>query len=363
MKKKYGSIVAIEPNSGEIITMLSSPYYKPSMFIGKDRYTNYKKMVNDTIGKPLFDKTIMGEYPPGSVFKIVTGLVALQEGVIDENTKFTCINNGSFFGSSFIKCHCDLYSNNVQLNQAIYRSCNSYFAKAYRYTIQKYPISKGFDIWQKHVLSFGLGKYINNDIYTGRRGFIPNSKYYDKIYGKNRWYATNNISNSIGQGEILVTPIQLANIACIVANRGFYYIPHIVKSIEEGNIADRFKRKIYSSIDSKHFETFIKGLVNVFNPKGTAYNSRIRGISVAGKTGTVENVTADDHSVFIAFAPVENPVIAISVIVEQGYWGSRWAAPIASLMIEKYINGKVKRKNLQKNIMEGSLMDKYLNND
>jgi penicillin-binding protein 2 len=367
MVNKFGSIVAIEPESGEILSLINAPSFDPNLLIGRERSTNYLKLKNDTIGKPLFDRGLQGMYPPGSTFKLINGLIALQEDVITPSTKILC-NAGHFYSNKrFMKCHCKPGTYN-DLNKAIYNSCNTYFATIYKKTIEKYSSSKqGVDNWKNHVNSFGLGNYLGYDHPLGQPGLIPDSKYYDKWYPNNRWRAATTISNGIGQGEILTTPIQLGNIAASIANRGWFITPHFVKKISNDSIKLKYREKKYSSIDSIHFEKIVQGMYDVIE-KGTAQNSKIRGIEIVGKTGTAENfIKIDDvrkqltdHSIFIGFAPKENPKIAIAVFIENGYWGTRWAAPIASLMMEKYLNKKVERKYLEKYIFNGNLMNEYL---
>ena len=367
MVNKFGSIIAIEPESGEILSLINAPSFDPNLLIGRERSTNYLKLKNDTIGKPLFDRGLQGMYPPGSTFKLINGLIALQEDVITPSTKILC-NAGHFYSNKrFMKCHCKPGTYN-DLNKAIYNSCNTYFATIYKKTIEKYSSSKqGVDNWKNHVNSFGLGNYLGYDHPLGQPGLIPDSKYYDKWYPNNRWRAATTISNGIGQGEILTTPIQLGNIAASIANRGWFITPHFVKKISNDSIKLKYREKKYSSIDSIHFEKIVQGMYDVIE-KGTAQNSKIRGIEIVGKTGTAENfIKIDDvrkqltdHSIFIGFAPKENPKIAIAVFIENGYWGTRWAAPIASLMMEKYLNKKVERKYLEKYIFNGNLMNEYL---
>ncbi|MEN8136825.1 MAG: penicillin-binding protein 2 [Bacteroidota bacterium] len=360
MTNKRGGIVAIEPKTGEILASISAPSYDPNLLIGRKRSKNYSLLL-DSVGKPLYDRGLLAEYPPGSPFKVVNALIALQEGVINEYSKYTC-HHGFHHGSLWVRCHCGVYDRPHNLHSAILRSCNNYFSQSYKASLENYSSTEeGFRIWSEHVKSFGLGKFLNNDLPTGRKGLVPSVELYDRQYGKGRWKATYNISNAIGQGEILVTPIQLANMTATIANRGFYYTPHIVKKIDDipTNNPD-FIKKNHTSIDSEHFDKVIKGMVAVFESEsGTARYSRLPGIILAGKTGTAENPHGQDHSIFIAYGPVEDPKIAIAVFVENGYWGSRWAAPIASLMIEKYLKGEVSRERLEEKIINGSLLEEY----
>ena len=364
LKNKKGGIVAIEPSSGEVLTLVSAPTYQSNQFIGQDRGANFQKLLKDTINKPLFDRALQAQYSPGSPMKILNALIGLQEGVIDEKTSFTC-NAGHYYArNAFMACHNELGTIS-NLRKGIYNSCNTYFAKTYKRIIDKYDSpSLGLDSWSNHIKSFGLGDYLGYDLFIGKKGFIPESSYYDRFYGNNRWSASTTISNSIGQGEILTTPIQMANFASAIANRGFFYKPHFVKKINnQTNIS--FEKNI-TSIDKENFEVIIDGMVDVVE-KGTARIAKIKNINVAGKTGTVENFILiegekkqlTDHSTFIAFAPAEDPKIVVSVFVENGYWGSRWAAPIASLIIEKYLTGNVERKWLESRMINGSLLAEY----
>ena len=366
LKNKYGSIIAIEPKTGEILSIVNSPGYNPSILVGRDRSENYRKLYLDSIGKPLFERGLQGQYPPGSTFKIINALIGLQENIIDEKTLFSC-NGGHFYAkNSFMKCHTN-EATSTDLNKAIYTSCNTYFAKTYRGIIENYETSSiGLDKWKNYVNSFGFGDFLGYDHPTGRRGFIPSSNYYDRWYNKS-WRAPTTISNSIGQGEVLTTPIQLANFAAIIANKGWYIPPHFVKEIENDSINPNYIKKRETLIDEKYYDPIIRGMVDVIE-KGTAQNSKIKGISFAGKTGTAENFIKingnrkqlTDHSIFIGFAPADDPKIAICVFIENGYWGTRWAAPISSLVAEKYIKGKVERKWLEKYIINGDLTEEYL---
>ena len=366
MNNKYGSIVAIEPKSGEILALVNSPGYDPNLLVGRERSERYKSLNNDSIGKPLFDRGLQGQYPPGSTFKIINALIGLQENIITQETTFKCDGGHFYARNSFMKCHTSepTFTN---LNNAVYTSCNTYFAKTYRGIIENYDSpSIGLDKWVNYVKSFGFGNYLGYDHPTGKPGFIPTSAYYNSWYN-NSWKAVTTISNSIGQGEILTTPIQLANFAATIANRGWYITPHFVKEIENDSININYRKKNKTLINSEHFEPVIEGMINVVE-KGTATNSIIRNIKIAGKTGTAENFVKingikkqlTDHSIFIGFAPANDPKIAVCVFIENGYWGSRWAAPISSLIIEKYINGKIERNWLEKYVLEGDLSAEYL---
>ena len=366
MNNKYGSIVAIEPKSGEILALVNSPGYDPNLLVGRERSERYRSLNNDSIGKPLFDRGLQGQYPPGSTFKIINALIGLQENIIKQETTFKCDGGHFYARNSFMKCHTSepTFTN---LNNAVYTSCNTYFAKTYRGIIENYDSpSIGLDKWVNYVKSFGFGNYLGYDHPTGKPGFIPTSAYYNSWYN-NSWKAVTTISNSIGQGEILTTPIQLANFAATIANRGWYITPHFVKEIENDSININYRKKNNTLINSEHFEPVIQGMIDVVE-KGTATNSIIRNIKIAGKTGTAENFVKingikkqlTDHSIFIGFAPANDPKIAVCVFIENGYWGSRWAAPISSLIIEKYINGKIERNWLEKYILEGDLSAEYL---
>ena len=364
MENKRGGIVVIEPQTGEILSLVSSPIYSLNMLLGNKRSENYNSLLRDTINKPLFDRSLQAQYSPGSPLKVLNALIGLQENVIDTNTSFTC-NGGHYYArNAFMRCH-NTPGTISDLKNGIYNSCNTYFARTYKRIIEKYGTSaEGVDSWSSHLKSFGLGDYLGYDLPIGKKGFIPESDYYDGLYGENRWGASTIISNSIGQGEVLTTPIQMANIVSAIANRGFYVQPHFVKKVDNG-VINSYERK-YTSINRENFDIVIDGMFDVVE-KGTARIAKVNNIKIAGKTGTIENFTVinnerkqlTDHSTFIGFAPIDNPQIAISVFIENGYWGSRWAAPIASLIIEKYINGDVNRKWLEQRMLNGTLLEEY----
>ncbi|GGG32515.1 penicillin-binding protein 2 [Bizionia arctica] len=364
MQNKRGGIIAIEPSTGEILTMIAAPTYNPNLLVGRDRSKNFTKLYNDSIAKPLFNRSLQGVYEPGSPFKLMNALVALQEGVISTKETVTCYA-GYKYGSRFMKCHCRVGTRNDMIH-GIQESCNAYFATIYRRILDNPKnASIGIDIWSKHVKSFGLGDFLNNDLYVGQKGRIPDRDYYKHIY-PNTFYSTYTLSNAIGQGEVATTPIQLANMIAAIANRGFYYTPHIIKDIKDETIDIKYTTPNYTTIDKQHFEPVIEGMFNVYK-YGTASQLQIPGIEICGKTGTVENfVKIDgvktqltDHSIFVAFAPKDNPKIAIAVFVENGYWGSRFAGRIASLMIEEYINGEITRNDMENWILTHSLENEY----
>lgn len=367
LKNKRGGVLAIEPESGEILLSISSPTYNPNLLVGRQRSENFKSLKADTLNNILFDRSLQGQYAPGSPFKVLNALIGLEEGVISENDKFLC-NKGHFYGNNqFMECRCPTGSMN-NLNSAIHKSCNTYFSNIYQKIINNSnDATYGTNRWSSHLKSFGLGNYLGYDHPVGQPGFVPDGNFYNLWYPNQKWKGSTIVSNSIGQGEVLVTPIQLANVAAIIGNKGYYYKPHFIKAIDNYDIDLKFTTKNFTTISSKNFIPIIQGMKDAVK-KGTARIASIPGIDVCGKTGTIENFTKingvktqlTDHSMFIAFAPCEKPKIAIAVIIENGYWGGRWAAPIASLIIEKYLNKKIKRSWLEKRMVEGSLQNEYM---
>lgn len=365
MNGKRGGIVAIEPSSGEILAMISGPTYNPELLVGRERSANYSTLHYDSISKPTWDRSILAEPSPGSPFKTLQALAALQEGVITPETTFRCYN-GFYVGNKKRGCHCG--GGLRTMNSGIYRSCNAYFAGTFRKFFEKFETTDaGMDVWEKHMRSFGLGDYLGYDLPTGRPGRIPGKEYYDRVYGDGRWSSTYIISNSIGQGEVAATPIQLANMTAAIANRGYYYTPHLIRQIGDNPVDDpTYTERKYTTIAPQHFEPVIRGMADVYE-KGTAKWIQIPGIDIAGKTGTVENFTRidgvrtqlTDHSLFVAFAPVDNPKIALAVYIEHGYYGARYAGHIASLLIEKYLKGEITRKDLEKRMLEKTLEHEY----
>lgn len=365
MHGKRGGIVAIEPSSGEILALISGPTYDPALLVGRERSSNYSKLHYDTISKPTWDRSLLAQPSPGSPFKTLNALIALQEGVMKPETTVQCFN-GFFVGNKKRGCHCGGGLRNM--NSGIYKSCNAYFAATFRKIYDKYPtVDEGMDAWEKHVKSFGLGDYLGYDLPTGRKGRIPDKEYYDRVYGDNRWATSFIISNAIGQGEVSATPIQLANMTAAIANRGFYFTPHIIKQIGGEEVTDpKFTTPHYTTINKEYFEPVVQGMADVYT-QGTAKWLQVPGIEIAGKTGTVENFTKidgvrtqlTDHSLFVAFAPVDNPKIALAVYIEHGYYGARYAGHIASLLIEKYLKGEITRTDLEKRMLEKTLEAEY----
>lgn len=367
MIHKRGGIVAIEPNTGEILTLVTAPSYDPSLLVGRDRSKNFTKLWYDTIAKPLYDRVLMGEYPPGSPFKTLTALIGLDEEVVDTLDTFPCYR-GYRYGNRILGCHS--HPSPLAMVGGIANSCNAYFCNVYKRIIDKYPTpQEGIDHWRESLLSFGLGDYLGYDLPSGRPGNIPTSEYYNKVYKypEYNWSSLATISNAIGQGEVLLTPIQMANFTAAIANRGYYYTPHIIKNIiGPDTIPTKFKKKHHTSVAPEDFKPVVEGMYQVYQ-RGTAAYIQIPGIEICGKTGTAENFTKidgkrvqlTDHSIFIAFAPKDNPKIAIAVFVENGYWGSRWAGRIAGLMIEKYLKGEITRTDMEKYVLEGSLEAEY----
>ncbi len=365
MKNKRGGIIAIEPKTGEILALVSAPTYDPALLVGRQRSRNYTKLYNDSLAKPLYDRSLLAEYPPGSPFKILTGLIGLQTQAIDTTSTYTCGNGFSYGRGQFMRCHSG--SGVYRLHNGISKSCNAYFGRTYLATINKFKTpSEGVDVWSNHLKSFGLGQFMGYDLPTGRRGNIPTSKTYNKVYPNGNWRATAIVSNSIGQGEVLMTPIQLANMMATVANEGYYYTPHIVKKIKGQQLEEKFRTKHVTTIDKKYFKPVIEGLSEVFKT-GTAYFLKVEGIDICGKTGTAENfarvngkkVQLEDHSIFVAFAPKDDPKIAIAVFVENGGYGATIAGPITTLMIEKYLKKEISRKDREKRILEMNLNPRY----
>ena len=344
MANKRGCVVAIEPSTGEVLTLLSAPCYDPNMLVGRIRGQNFVKL-NEDISKPLFNRALQAQYPPGSIFKVAQAMVALHLGVITPNTGFVC--------DKVLGCHNHPSARSVA--EAIKMSCNPYFYYTYRRIIQqgKYKNANkdsqyGLTVWRDYMLRFGFGQRLDIDLPNVKAGNIPDTAFYNKWYGKDGWAFRTIYSNSIGQGEVEVVPLQMANLAAIVANRGYYYTPHLVRYYGPDSTRNPlFYEKHETGIEKRYFDIAAQGMYDVVHGAGgTAHKADVPGISVCGKTGTAENY-GNDHSVFIAFAPMDNPKIAVAVYVENAQGGGgTWAAPIAGLIIEKYLKGEIERKDV-----------------
>jgi len=349
MRNKTGSIVAIEPSTGEILTLVTSPSYDPSLLVGRVRSGNFARLQADTL-KPLFDRALMASYPPGSTFKIMNGLIGLQENVIRPTSRFEC-HMGYHAGSLTVGCHS--HDSPLDLPSAVAQSCNAWFCNAFRNILENSEyetVQDAFDRWREYLVSFGFGNKLGIDLPNELPGFIPARSYYDRYYGKDRWKALTVISLAIGQGEIGATPLQMANMAATIANRGSFFIPHVVKKIgKDGVPSAMYTQRYTTGITPDNFQPVIDGMEGAVNggPGSTARGARLDSIIICGKTGTAQNPHGKDHSIFVAFAPKDNPQIAIAVYVENAGFGSTFAAPIASLMIERYLTGTVKRKWLE----------------
>ena len=359
MKNKVGSLVAIEPKTGEILSLVSSPGVDVSMLA--DISQHYNDIIKDP-HKPMFNRAVQAPYPPGSVFKLVNGLIGLQEGVLNMDMAYPCYQ-GYHFGSHKLGCHS--HYSPLRLEEAIMMSCNGFFCYVLRNILEnkKYKnIDEALDKWNEYVQSFGFGHKLGSDFPAELGGTIPTSKLYNKRYGKGGWKFTTIISISIGQGEVGVTPLQIANLAAIMANRGWYKIPHIVKASEGVEIEPKYYERQYTMVDTTNFQKVINGMWRaVNNGPGTgctAWVAEVKGLDICGKTGTAQNPRGADNSVFICFAPKDDPKIAVAAYVENAGFGATWAAPIASLLIEKYLNGETSRPDLENRVMQGDLMSR-----
>lgn len=361
MQNKIGSVVALDPQTGEILSIITSPTYDPNLFVGRARNKNFAKLSLDSIGKPLFNRSTMASYPPGSTFKLVMALIGLHEGVLTPHTFYPCARGYPPLGGH-PKCH--PHPSPMDLTGAIGTSCNSYFSFVFKTVIEdrKFPsIYKAYQNWRDIATSFCLGTKTGSDLANELRGNVPSIKYYDKVFGKGSWKASTVISLGIGQAEMGITPLQNANLVAIIANKGWYYTPHIVKAIggnPNDTLLDRFKVKHYTMIrDTNVFMSVIRGMARAVEG-GTAGALKIEGIPYCAKTGTAQNPHGKDHSVFVCFAPIENPKIAVGILIENAGFGATWAGPIARLMVEKYLKGKITRPDLEKRMLEGDLIHK-----
>ncbi len=356
MVGKRGAVVAIEPATGEILCLVSMPTYDPTLLVGRQRGENYKKLVQDE-SWPLYDRALMGAYPPGSTFKPTQGLIFLQEGIIDLNTTYPC-SHGYISGGLRVGCH--PHGAPLPLKPALQTSCNAYFCWGFKAMIDrrsKYGSSdNAFEVWKNHLVSMGYGYKLGIDLPGEGRGYIPNSKVYDKYYGKGRWSANTIISVSIGQGEILATPLQIANLSATIANRGYFITPHVVKEIQDTVMDPEWSEKRYPTIAAHHYEAIAEGM-HMAVMGGTCRKAAIPGIEVCGKTGTAQNPHGNDHSAFMGFAPFENPKIAVCAYIENGGWGATYGVPIGSLVMEKYLNGEIapQRKYLEQQMLNTTL--------
>lgn len=358
MQNKMGSAVAIDPQTGEILALVTSPTYDPNLLVGRERNKNYAALSMDTLADPLYNRATMASYPPGSTFKLVMALIGQQVGVLFPATRYPCAHGYPLMGG---RPACHPHASPLDLEQAIGASCNSYFSFVFKSVIEdkKYNDTyKAYANWRDMAMSFDMGQRTGSDLANELKGNVPSIKYYTKVFGKS-WKASNVISLGIGQAELLVTPLQNANVVAIIANKGWYYTPHIVKAIG-GNLndtlLDRFKVKHYTKVtDTSFYAIVIKGMTDAVET-GTAHTLKIDGIEYCAKTGTAENPHGKSHSVFVAFAPKENPRIAIAVLVENAGAGAKFAGPIATLMMEKYLTGKISRTDLEKRIIEENLI-------
>ena len=358
MNNKIGSVVAIEPSTGEILAFISSPGYDPNLMVGRERGNNYMELLNQP-SKPMFIRPIQAEYPPGSIFKVINALVAQQFGLINPQTTYYCPGGYRYGRRGFMGC--THVHGSVDLASSIEKSCNTYYGYAYNMMIDKSgmrPVN-AFKRWREAVSKFGVGDRLGIDLPNERKGLLPSADLYTKRWGSDKWGSSFNISLSIGQGELGITPLQMANVMAIVANRGFYFKPHLIQAIGEKKvIKSEYTKRNDAGVDPKYFDVVVQGMSQVVNsPSGTAIYSKINGIEMCGKTGTVQNPHGEDHSVFVAFAPRDNPKIAIAVVVENAGFGSTWSAPIASLLVEKYLTGKISRpKAYLDRLLEANLL-------
>lgn len=355
MRNKRGGIIAIEPKTGEILIKVSSPGYDPQLLVGLERGRNYKKLQDDP-NVPLFDRTVMASYPPGSTFKTLQALYGLEEKVITPESRFECYGKArTSFGS--IKMGCHNHISPLDLRQAIQHSCNPYFVNVWRRILEnnKYDdVRDSYQKWQEYIRSFGLGNKICPDFMNESSGSVPKAEVYDRKYKTKDWRWSYIMSLSIGQGELLVTPLQIANMACVLANRGYYITPHIVRPLE--NEADKIKKNTVE-VQAKNFDIVVEGMTMAAK-SGTARGAAVDSIEICGKTGTAQNPHGEDHSIFMVFAPKDNPKIAMAVYIENGGFGAQYAVPIAGLLIEKYLSGKISehKKPIEKRMLEANLV-------
>lgn len=348
MKGKKGALVAIEPSTGEILALVSAPTYDPNLLVGgKERAKNFARLVFDST-QPLFNRALQAMYPPGSTFKLIDALIAQNDGVISRSTSYPCARGYPPMGGK-PKCH---PHGPVDLIGSVAQSCNSYYSYVFREIVdqKKYPkFVDGYEHWRNTVMTFGPGTHLGSDLPYDKPGNVPSVKYYDKVFGKNAWRSNTIVSLGIGQAELLLVPLQMANVVATIANKGYYYIPHCIKGVgQEKEIDQKFKQKVLVGVQNEEaYNNVIDGMQKCFDA-GTAYYSRVPGIVACGKTGTAENPHGKSHAVFMAFAPRENPKIVIACLIENAGFGGTWSAPIVSLLMEKYLTGKITRPELEK---------------
>lgn len=359
MHGKVGAMVAIEPSSGEILALVSSPSIDVDCLA--DFSAHYKEISSDPY-RPMFNRAVAASYPPGSVFKLVNGLIGLQEGVLTPATRYPC--NRGYALNSKKKLGCHAHPSPLNMEQSIMMSCNGYYCYVLKSILDnpKYgSMHDAYDKWREYVLSFGFGQKLGSDFPSELAGNIPTRKFYDKTYRK-RWNSTTVISLSIGQGEIGCTPLHIANLAATIANRGYYYIPHIIKANDEIDIDPKYYERHYTMVDTTQFHKIISGMYKAVNAGpgsgATAVRGAVPGLEICGKTGTAQNPRGDDNSVFICFAPKDDPKIAVAVYVENGGFGATWAVPMASLLVEKYLTGEITRPELEQEMLKANLMHK-----
>ena len=338
MNGKNGAIVCIEPQTGEVLAMVTSPCYDPTLLIGKERGNNYMKLLNDQ-RRPLLDRSIMGAYPPGSTFKPSQGLIFLQEGIVNLSTSYPC-HRGYINAGLRVGCHG--HASPITLKPAIQTSCNAYFCWGLKHMLDrtsKYgSVGEAFEVWKRHLVSMGYGYKLGIDLPGESRGFIPNTAFYNKIYGQGEWNGQSIISDAIGQGEILATPLQIANLSATIANRGYYITPHVVKNIVGVGVLKKNIERHVTSIDQYYYDDIVEAM-RMAVTGGTCRDANIPGLDVCGKTGTAQNPHGRDHSVFMGFAPKDNPRIAICVYVENAGFGATFGVPIGALMLRRYLQG------------------------